>query len=252
MKLKDKVAIVTGAASGIGRSTAELFAKEGAKVVVADINGDGAKEVAQSIEKNGGQAFAFQINLANKDEIIKMFKQTLEQFETLDILINNAGIMDGMEPIHEIEDDRWDSIIAINTTSVMHTMREATNLYLNKDGGVIVNIVSVGGLHGARAGAAYAASKFAVVGLTLNTAFMYADKNIRCNAIAPGGVETNIGSSMKNISEFGMERQSLGMGIMPRSGQPEELAKAALFLASDDSSFINGDVLVADGGWTAY
>lgn len=107
-------------------------------------------------------------------------------------------------------------------------------------------------MYGARAGAAYTASKHAVVGFTKNTGYMYANKGIRCNAIAPGGVETNIGSSMTNINEFGFSRQQLGMAINPRNGKPEEIAKVALFLASDDSSFVNGTVITADAGWSAY
>ena len=136
----------------------------------------------------------------------------------------------------------------------MRAMRIATNLFLERGHGVIVNNISVGGLYGARAGAAYVASKHAVTGLTKNTAYMYADKGIRCNGIAPGGVNTNIGASMmaNGISEFGYGRQATGQGTMPRAGQPEEIAQLALFLGSDESSFINGQVIAADAGWTAY
>lgn len=124
-------------------------------------------------------------------------------------------------------------------------------IFLEKGKGVIVNTASTGGLNGAHAGVMYTSSKHAVVGLTKNTAFMYAEKGIRCNAIAPGGVETNIGSTMKDINELGSSRQQLIANSSPRTGQPGEIANVALFLASDEASFVNGSVLVADGGWTA-
>ncbi|SFH26771.1 short chain dehydrogenase [Desulfotomaculum arcticum] len=173
-------------------------------------------------------------------------------YGTLDILVNNAGIMDNFEPAGDIEDDNWERIFAINTTSVMRATRKALPIFLEKQQGVIVNIASAGGLAGARAGAAYTASKHAVVGFTKNTGFMYALKGIRCNAIAPGGVETNIGTTMTNINKFGIGRTEPGMAVNPRMGKPEEIAKLALFLALDESSFVNGAVITADAGWTAY
>ena len=252
MRLQDKVAIVTGAASGMGKAIAEAYAKQGAKVVVSDLNGEGAEAVAAGIKEAGGEAFAIQTNVADSADLDKLFEETVANYGHLDILVNNAGIMDGMEPVGEIDDARWDKIFAVNTTSVMRASRLAVNHFLERGQGVIVNNISVGGLHGARAGAAYAASKHAVVGLTKNTAFMYANKNIRCNGIAPGGVETNIGSSMTSLSEYGMGRQQLGMAINPRMGKPEEIAQLAVFLGSNEASFVNGQVIAADSGWTAY
>lgn len=251
-RLENKVAIVTGAASGMGKAIAELYAKEGAKVVVSDLNLDGAKAVAAAIEAEGGQAFAIQTNVADGEALQQMYDQTVETYGQVDIVVNNAGIMDGMEPVDEVEDERWDLIMAINTTAVMKSMRIASKLFLAQGHGVIVNNISAGGLHGARAGAAYTASKHAVVGLTKNTAYMYADKNIRCNGIAPGGVKTNIGASMRNISQAGMARQQTGQGTMPRVGEPEEIAQLTLFLASDEASFVTGQVIEADAGWGAY
>lgn len=252
MRLKDKVAIVTGAASGMGKAIAELYAQEGAKVVVSDYNFEGAKEVAEAITSNGGTAIANRTNVAELADLEQLFAETLEAFGKLDILVNNAGIMDGMEPVGEISDERWDRVFAVNTTGVMRAMRIATNLFLKQGHGVIVNNISVGGLQGVRAGAAYTASKHAVTGLTKNTAYMYAQSGIRCNGIAPGGVATNIGASMTNISEFGMGRQMTGSGTMPRMGQPGEIAQLAVFLGSDESSFVNGQIIAADAGWTAY
>lgn len=252
MKLQSKVAIVTGAASGMGKAIAEGYAAEGAKVVVSDLNLEGAQAVADGIIANGGEAFAIQTNVAKEEDLKTLFDETVSKYGKLDILVNNAGIMDGMEPVNEITDDRWDMVFAVNTTSVMKSMRLATNIFLEQGHGVIINNISVGGLNGGRSGAAYAASKHAVVGLTKNTAFMFSQKGIRCNGIAPGAVATNIGQSMKNISQFGMAQQQKGSALIPKVGEPQEIAKLAIFLASDDASFINGQVIAADGGWTAY
>lgn len=249
MRLSGKVAIVTGAASGMGKAIAELYAQEGAKVVVPDMNLDGAKHVAENIS---GEAFAIQTDVTSEEALQQLFDETVKTFGQVDILVNNAGIMDGMEPVGEISNERWEKIFAVNTVSVMKSMRIAVDLFTKQGHGVIVNNISAGGLYGARAGAAYTASKHAVVGLTKNTAFMYADQNIRCNGIAPGAVATNIGSTMTNMSQAGFGRQQLGMAINPRIGQPEEIAQLALFLGSDESSFINGQVVAIDGGWTAY
>src|SRR5690606_16856261 len=172
-------------------------------------------------------------------------------YGTLDILVNNAGIMDSFEPVGDITDEKWDLIFDINTKAVMRATRKAIPIFLEKGKGVIINTASTGGLNGAHAGAAYGASKHAVVGLTKNTGYMYAKEGIRCNAIAPGGVATNIASSITDFNQFGAGRTQAVQAIMPRIGQPEEIAQVALFLASDDSSFVNGTVITADAGWTA-
>jgi NAD(P)-dependent dehydrogenase (short-subunit alcohol dehydrogenase family) len=246
-----KVAVVTGAASGMGKAIAELYAKEGAKVILADYNFDGAEAVVNGIIASGGTAKAVKANVAELADIENMIDTAVSEYGTLDILVNNAGIMDGFEPVGDITDEKWDLIFDVNTKGVMRAMRKAIPIFLAKESGVIINTASTGGFCGAHAGAAYGASKHAVIGLTKNTGFMYAKKGIRCNAIAPGAVETNIGSSMTNINGFGMERAGLTHALSPRSGQPEEIAQAALFLASNESSFVNGTVITVDGGWTA-
>ncbi len=252
MKLQNQIAVVTGAASGMGKQIALLFAKEGAKVAVSDLNLEGAQATVDEIQSQGGTAFAIKTNVAAEEDIQQLIDTTVQNYGTVDILVNNAGIMDGMEPAGEINDDKWDRVFAVNTTSVMRSTRKVLPIFLEKKKGVIVNVASAGGLQGARAGAAYTASKHAVVGFTKNTGYMYATEGIRCNAIAPGGVETNIGSSMNGFSQFGYGRQQAGLGINPRIGKPEEVAKVALFLASEDASFVNGTVITADAGWTAY
>lgn len=251
-KLENKVAIVTGAASGMGKSIAKLYAQEGAKVVVADYNFEGAETVVKEITEANGQAIPMSVNVADGDAVNKMIEDTIREYGELDILVNNAGVMDNFEPVGEIKDENWDRIFDINTKGVMRAMRMAVNYWIDNDkAGVIVNTISTGGISGAHAGATYGASKHAVVGLTKNTAYMYAKKNIRVNGIAPGAVATNISSGIKNPSELGTERLQAVQGIIPRVGAPEEIAQAALFLASEDSSFINGVVLPVDGGWTS-
>src|SRR5699024_584349 len=251
MKLKDQVAVVTGAASGMGKAIAERYAKEGARVVIADLNEDGAEKAEREIKHNGGVAKAVKTNVADAKDIEHMIDTAVKEYGTLDLLVNNAGIMDGMEPAGNIRDEKWDLIFDINTKGVMRATRKALSIFLDKGKGTIVNTASTGGLNGGHAGVTYTASKHAVVGITKNTGFMYANEGIRCNGIAPGGVETNIGSSMKSIDEFGAGRQQLTGALMPRMGQSEEIANVALFLASDESSFVNGTVITADGGWTS-
>ena len=251
MRLQEKVAVVTGAASGMGKAIAELYAKEGAKVIVADLNLEGAEKVVEGITSNGGVAKAVKVNVAKLEDIENMIDTAVNEYGTLDILVNNAGIMDGFEPVGDITDEKWDLIFDVNTKGVMRATRKALPIFLEKGKGVIVNTASTGGLNGAHAGAAYGASKHAVVGMTKNTGFMYANKGIRCNAIAPGAVETNISSSMNNVNAFGLSRSQLAQAVIPRVGSAEEIAQVALFLASDESSFINGTVVTADAGWTA-
>jgi NAD(P)-dependent dehydrogenase (short-subunit alcohol dehydrogenase family) len=251
MRLQGKVAVVTGAASGMGKAIAILYAQEGTKVIVSDLNFDGAKDTVAVIEANGGSATAVLTNVAKEADIQTMIDTAISTYGTVDILVNNAGIMDNMEPAADITDEQWNRVFEINTTSVMRATRKVMPIFLAKGAGVIINVASVGGLYGKVAGSTYTASKHAVIGFTKSTGYMYANKGIRCNAIAPGGVATNIGTTMTNVNEFGASRTSLGLPLNPRFGQPEEIAGIALFLASDDSSFVNGTVIVGDAGWMA-
>jgi len=252
MKLQNQVAIVTGAASGMGKAISILFAKEGAKVIVADMNQEGASAVVTEIVAAGGSATAVVANVAVQADVDNLIDTAVSTYGSLDILVNNAGIMDNFMPVENITDDLWEKIIAVNTTGPMRTIRKAMPIFLAKKKGIIVNIASIGGITGSKAGVAYTASKYALVGLTKNVGFQYANLGIRCNAIAPGGVNTNIGKTITNPDKFGMERATSGAANNPRMGESKEIATVALFLASDDSSFVNGSVVTADAGWTAY
>lgn len=250
MKLEGKVAVITGSASGIGKEIAKLFAKEGASVIISDLNEEGALEVVKEIKDNGGKATAVVTNVTNQEDVDNMIDQAVSTYGKLDILVNNAGIMDNMTPAADITDELWDRVFAINTTSMMRTSRKALSVFLKQENGVIINMASAAALHGSRAGVAYTAAKHAVIGLTKNIGFQYAEKGVRCNAIAPGGVNTAIAAGEPN--EFGMERVMSGASNNPRSGDPIEVARVALFLASDDAGFINGEVIKVDAGWMAY
>ncbi len=236
MKLQNKVVIVTGAASGMGKAIAVLFAQEGARVVTCDIN----------------PGTMIKADVSQQSDVDNLIDETVKKYGTVDILINNAGIMDNFVPVGEVTDELWDKVLGVNLTGPMRIIRKTMPIFLEKKKGVIVNIASIGGLQGSRAGAAYTASKFALVGLTKNIGFQYGGMGIRCNAIAPGGVNTNIGKTIDNPSKLGMDRAMSGIANNPRMGEPEEIAQVALFLASDDSSLVNGTVVTADGGWTAY
>jgi NAD(P)-dependent dehydrogenase (short-subunit alcohol dehydrogenase family) len=236
----------------MGRAMALLFAKEGAKVVVSDINLENLNKVVTEITLDGGIATAVMANVAKEQDIQNIIDTAIDTYGTLDILVNNAGIMDNFVPAAEVTDELWERVFAINITGPMRATRKALPIFIKKGSGIIINIASAGGLLGSRAGVSYTASKHAVIGLTKNVGFQYAKLGIRCNAIAPGAVNTNIGKTIYNPSQFGMERAMAVMNLNPRVGEPEEIAKVALFLACDDSSFINGTVITADSGWTAY
>ncbi|KAL0479164.1 hypothetical protein AKO1_008005 [Acrasis kona] len=251
-RVEQKVAIVTGAASGMGRSTAILLAEEGASVVVSDLNFEGAQSVVQEIANKGGKASAFKTNVTSTQDINSLVEHATTTYGTIDIIVNNAGVMDGFSSVESISDEKWDFVMDVNCTGPMRLIRKTLPIFLSKGSGVIVNIASLGGLFGSRAGCAYTASKHALVGLTKNVGYQYGSKNIRCNAIAPGGVQTNISSSIGNVDQFGMERCMIGMGVNPRIGSSEEIAKVVLFLCSEEASFINGAVINADAGWSAY
>ena len=183
-----------------------------------------------------------------------LIKYAVKEHGHIDILVNNAGVMDNFEAVADVSNSQWDRIMNVNLKGPFMLMRLLIPHFLHHKQGNIINISSIGGLQGARAGAAYTASKFALNGLTKNTGYLYADKGIRCNAVAPGAVETHIGDTI-DYSKVSKEMNELllaGMKLNPRIGKPKEIAEIVLFLASEESSMINGEVLVADAAWTAY
>jgi NAD(P)-dependent dehydrogenase (short-subunit alcohol dehydrogenase family) len=250
-KLTDKTAIVTGAASGMGKAIAMLFAQEGANVVLVDLKQNEIDEAVNAITKSGGKAIGAVCNVSIEKDIQAMVDLALKNYKSIDVLVNNAGVMDDFIPVDQVSNALWERVLGINLNGPFYACRSVVPVMLKQGSGSIINISSVGGLYGSRAGAAYSTSKHALIGLTKNIGFMYAKKGIRCNAIAPGGVNTNIGKDMKPDA-FGYERCTSGAGSMPRMGEPNEIASTALFLACADSSFVNGSVVTVDGGWTAY
>jgi len=251
MKLENKVAIVTGAASEMGTAIAKLYAKEGAKVIIADSNLEDAEKVNTDITNNGGIAKAIKVNFSNSKDIDKMINTAIDEYGHLDILVNNVSIIgDGFDPIGKITDEKWDKIFDINTKSVMRAMRKTVNYWLKfKNEGAIINTIPVGGLNGAYTGVAYGASKHAVVTMTKNTAYAYAEKGIRANGISPGVVSTAVDSTFDTINRKDNKNDGQIRGLSPKSNKPQEVARAALFLGSEESSFVNGSILTVDGGW---
>lgn len=249
--LENKVAVITGAGSGMGKAMAELFAEEGAKVIVSDIKAERVDETVKAITSKGNTATGIVTDVSKEDDVKKMIDAAISKYGALDILVNNAGVMDNFTPAADVTNDLWNKVIGINLNGPFYACRLAIPIMVKKGKGVIINISSIGGLYGSRAGAAYTSSKHALIGLTKNIGFMYGTKGIRCNAIAPGGVTTNI---MEGAAPhpFGYERMSTGIASNLRTAEPIEIARLALFLASDQSGFVNGTVITADGGWTAY
>ena len=246
-KLAGKVALITGAGSGIGRATALLFSKEGASIVVDDIVPRGGQQTVGMIKKAGGQAVFVEADVSQSDGVQQMVGVTLDTYGHLDILFNNAGVMGEYVMTAETPEQVWDDIIATNLKGVFLGSKYAIPIMLSQGGGVIINTASTAGMIGLPGLPAYCASKAGVIQLTKTMALEYADKNIRINCICPGGIMTpmSAGFDSNNPPPF---RQSQAMR---RFGQPEEVAKVALYLASDDSSFVTGTSAVVDGGWTS-
>lgn len=252
--LMNQVAVITGAGSGMGKAIAKLFASEGCSVIAADINPERLEELKREITEQKGTITTITANMANEADIENMIDCAVRTYGTLDILVNNAGIMDNFEPVAEVENALWEKVMKINLDGPFKAMRSALKIFLAKGKGNIINISSVGGLKGGAAGAAYTTSKHGIIGLTKNTGYMYSKSGIRCNAIAPGAVNTRISETIdySKITPLVNDRIMAGMALNPRTGEPAEIAQVALFLASEASGFINAQVLVADGGWSAY
>ena len=254
MKLQNKTAIVTGAGAGLGKAICQLFAAEGCKVMAADVHPERLKALKQSLQALGYSITTCTVDVANQSSVKAMIDQAMSTYGQIDVLVNNAGVMDNFEPVGDCPDSTWNKVMNINLNGVYYAMNAAVPHMLKAGKGSIINVASIGGLFGARAGAAYTTSKHAVIGLSKNTGYMYAKLGVRCNAIAPGAMETQIAESMdmSKITALVNERIMPGMALNPRTSNPTEVAQVALFLASDDSSFVNASVVTADGGWSAY
>jgi NAD(P)-dependent dehydrogenase (short-subunit alcohol dehydrogenase family) len=250
MRLQGKVAVVTGAASGIGRATALLFAREGAKVVVADVTDKAANETVEAIKRGKGESVFVHTDVSKASDVEGMIETAVRNYGRLDVLFNNAGIEGAMANITEYPEDVFDRLISINLKGEWLGMKYAIPAMLKSGGGSIINTASVAGLVGFTGLSAYCASKGGVVQLTKTVALEYAKQKIRVNAIAPGVINTPmVGRLVSGQPE--MEKGLLQGEPVGRLGEPEEIASAALYLASDESSFVTGHILAVDGGWLA-
>lgn len=251
MKLQDKVAIITGAASGIGQAMALRFAQEGAKIVIGDLNEEASAKVAKEITDAGGEASIVIGDCATPEGADALVERATSKFGRLDIICNNAGILDGLTPCVDTSEELWDTVVRVNMTGPMLLCKRALPLMIEQGGGVILNTSSVAADGGGRGGFAYTASKHGVNGITRSIAWYYGKQGIRCNAIEPGAVMTPMAMS-KMPHQGGMQAMAPYLPIIQRYGDPKEIANAALFLASDEASYINGSTLKVDGGWTLF
>ncbi|RKU39033.1 short-chain dehydrogenase [Candidatus Poribacteria bacterium] len=248
MRLKDKVAIITGGASGIGKATAILFAEHGAKVVVADIDEQGANETLADIHDAGNAAIYVQTDVTISDHTERMVTETVSKYGKLDILLSSAGIAMRL-PVADLPEEDWHRCLDVNLTGVYLCAKAAIPAMRENGGGSIINLSSIYGLVGADVRAAYVASKGGVTNLTRGMALDYAEENIRINCICPGFVETPlVAGVVKTPEEY---RKLANRHPMRRLAQPEEIAYGALYLASDESAFVTGIALPIDGGYTA-
>ncbi|MFY0602907.1 MAG: SDR family oxidoreductase [Flavobacteriaceae bacterium] len=248
MKVKDKIVIVTGAGSGIGRATALHFAKFGAKVVVSDINLENAKKVSEEIVTNFGESLPIKANVAKYDEVENLIQHTVSAYGQLDVMVNNAGI--GPKKLlktaeYTLED--WDSVIAVNQTGVFYCMKLALQQMMKQGFGNIVNIASLAGLKASLNNLSYSASKFAVVGMTKSAALEYAKTGIRINAVCPGYTESNLLNQLLSARPD-MDAMLKAVIPMKRYGEASEIAEAVVWLASDSTKFMTGQTLTLDGG----
>jgi len=242
-RLQNKVCIITGAASGMGESEAIAFAQQGAKLIIADMNLEQANQVAEKIINAGGEAFAFQIDVTQFDQLKQLVEFTLEKFGRIDVLLNNAGIFDKYTNSLDTTEELWDSIFAINVKAVFNLSNLVLPKMIEQGSGAIINIASIAGLVAQMGGASYTASKHAVIGYTKHLAAVYAKHGIKINAICPGTIRTPMTAKM-------LETRPTDKIPLDRFGEASEVAELAIFLASDEARFMNGSCITIDGGYT--
>jgi NAD(P)-dependent dehydrogenase (short-subunit alcohol dehydrogenase family) len=248
MLVKDKVVIITGAGSGIGEASAKLFAQHHAKVVVSDINLANAERVVAEITESGGTAIAVQTDVTQFDSMTHLIQHTVDTYEKLDVIVNNAGIggkAQNKTAEHTLDD--WHNVIAVNQTGVFYGMKLALQVMVKQGFGNIVNIASLAGLKASGNNLSYSASKFAVVGMTKSAALEYASRRIRINAVCPGYTESALLSQLK-AARPDMEQILKKMIPMRRFGEASEIAEVVVWLASDSTQFITGETITIDGG----
>lgn len=246
--LQNKIALVTGAASGIGRGTAEVLGQKGAKVIVTDINEKGGLETVELIKSAGGDAVFYYLNVEHKSEIDAVTNKIVATEGRLDLAVNNAGIGGVLSPLHEVKLEDWDKMIAINLTGQLLCMQAQIKAMLVNGGGSIVNVSSLAGVNGVPYGGPYAAAKHGLIGLTKTAAREYAKANIRVNVVCPGFVETAILDGVpEKVLDFTVKYST----PMRRLGQPIEVGQSIAYLLSEEASFITGTSLFLDGGMKA-
>lgn len=243
VSVEDSVAVITGAASGMGAAMAQKFATEGAEVAVVDVDDDGAREVANDISQSGVAATAVHCDVSDPESVEAAVSTIVDEFGTIDVLCNNAGIFDDNAPVSDTDDDLWEGIIGVNLSGTFRLTREALPaLEEGDEEGVVVNTASVAGKMGAGGGAAYTASKHGVIGLTKNLTWTHAP-DIRTNAICPGTIATGMTEDIMDDLKEMAETTPSG-----RVADPEEIANVTVFFASDEASFMYGDAVDVDGG----
>ena len=247
---EDKIALVTGGASGIGRASAVALANEGATVMVADLALDGCEQTVKLITDSGGAAAAYAADVANEVAVESLVEHTVKTFGRLDLAFNNAGIGGTMAKTHEYPSDNWDQVLAVNLTGVWYCMKYELRQMLAQGGGAIVNTASVAGLIAMSGAPAYVAAKHGVVGLTKSAALEYAKSNIRVNAVCPGGVLTNMTETAEKALPGFLDKLARHEP-MGRLADPKEIASAVVWLCSDGASFMTGHALAVDGGFVA-
>lgn len=252
MKLKGKSIVVTGASSGMGRVIVEEYVKEGANVIAVARRLEKLEELAGSLKDAEGTIIPFQGDVSNKQDCEAMIDKAVEKFGRLDVLVNNAGVMDNMAAVANFSDEKLDQLININVAGPLYAMRKAVQVFLAQgDGGNIITTSSVGSKHQV-SGVIYGASKAAINSIVRHTAFVYRNEKIRCNAIAPGGINTDISASMGQVDMDGTGRIQQVHQMMTGMGEGIDIANLAVFLASDESAFISGQIIAVDGGWTSF
>lgn len=245
--LENKIALVTGAGSGIGKAIALLYASEGAKVVVSDINEKAGNDVVAEIKKNGGGAAFVKADTSKAEDAKILVDETVKTFGGLHLAVNNAGIGGPLQPTGEYPIDGWDKVIAINLSGVFYGLRYQIPAMLKSGGGNIVNMASILGNAGTKGSPAYVAAKHGVVGLTKAAALEYAQQNIRINAIGPGYITTPLLEALDDVTMKAL----VGLHPIGRLGTGQEVAELALWLNSDKASFVTGSYYNVDGGYLA-